>query len=619
MADDEAAVRTLVLRVWLPDRPGALGLVASRIGAVRGDVLAIDILERGGGQVVDELVISLPRSTPPELLVTEVGAVDGVAVESIREAPNDRPDPAMALLEVGASVAAACVESDDAAVDALGAGVAEALDADWVVVAGDDGPRFGRGDAPDARWLRAFLEGSGHLPAEGVHGPADVLWASLPRAGLTIAAGRASRAVHERERARLRVLAHIVDPLLAESAGDPPRLLRDLASQLSHATTRRAVAKSMLDAVARMSTATVAGIVVLHRRRPEGNLELLGATPDDDDVSTALRTAGHALRPSLQIGASIELIGTEAVCQAIGEGAAKALEVEVLVAHPLVWDEHVNGVVLLGWAEAASATRRPVADDGLADAIVSIGAPALERATRYDVEHEIALTLQRGMLAIPPFDDVATPWSAHYSAAATGLVGGDWYDVIDLGDRTGFAIGDIVGRGIASAVAMGQVRSANRALAPWFEWPHELLDAVDRFASATGCGNFSSMAYLTVDRATGDLAYAGAGHPPPLVIHADGSAEWLDRGTTKLVGRGGGRSTTTLRLRPGATIVLYTDGLVERRGELIDEGLARLLAAAREEAAEDDRANHARRLVARIRSVEGIDDDVAVVFVTFPG
>ena len=210
-------MRTLVLRLWLPDRPGALGLVASRIGAVRGDVLAIDILERGGGQVVDEIVVSLPAATPQELLVTEVGAVDGVAVESVREAPADRPDPALALFELGAQVAEACADGHADPIEVLGAGIASALDADWVVVADAGGERFRHGVPPDQRWLAAFLEGSEHLPPDGNHGPADVLWARLPRAAVFIAAGRASRAAHERERVRLQVLARTIDQLLAPS------------------------------------------------------------------------------------------------------------------------------------------------------------------------------------------------------------------------------------------------------------------------------------------------------------------------------------------------------------------------------------------------------------------
>ena len=215
MADDDAATRTLVLRVWLPDRPGALGLVASRIGAVRGDVLAIDILERGGGQVVDELVVSLPAGTPQELLVAEVGAVDGVAVESVREAPSDRPDPALALFELGAQVAEACAGGTADPIAVLGSGIVCALDADWVVVTGADGERFRHGTPPDPRWLAAFFEGSEHLPSGSQPRSRRRVVGAPAASAVLIAAGRASRAAHERERVRLQVLARTVDQLLA--------------------------------------------------------------------------------------------------------------------------------------------------------------------------------------------------------------------------------------------------------------------------------------------------------------------------------------------------------------------------------------------------------------------
>ena len=85
-------MHTVVVRVWLPDRPGALGQVASRIGAVRGDVLGIEILESGGGSAVDELVVALPDEQLVDLLVAEVSAVDGVAVEDVRPIEGDRAD-----------------------------------------------------------------------------------------------------------------------------------------------------------------------------------------------------------------------------------------------------------------------------------------------------------------------------------------------------------------------------------------------------------------------------------------------------------------------------------------------------------------------------------------------
>jgi hypothetical protein len=212
--------RTLVLRLWLPDRPGALGQVASRIGSVHGDLLAIDILERGGGQVVDELVILVPPTTSDELLVREVRAVDGVAVEDLRLVDADRGDPAMAMSEVGAAVAEA---SPGDAVDVLCAGLHRALEADWVAVidsAADQGAVVGQaGTAPDAAWLSAFIDGSGHLANDrgGDGGPGDLLRVPMAVSGLTVAVGREARALHERERARLRVLARTIDKLLAST------------------------------------------------------------------------------------------------------------------------------------------------------------------------------------------------------------------------------------------------------------------------------------------------------------------------------------------------------------------------------------------------------------------
>ena len=115
----------------MPDRPGALGQVASRIGAVRGDVLAIEILEHGAGRAIDELMVSLPDENLISLLTAEVDAVDGVSVESIRVVDEDRTDPSLAALALCAAVA----ESPSAErVRVLAAGVERIVEADWVAV-----------------------------------------------------------------------------------------------------------------------------------------------------------------------------------------------------------------------------------------------------------------------------------------------------------------------------------------------------------------------------------------------------------------------------------------------------------------------------------------------------
>src|SRR5438876_4709144 len=96
-----------VMRVWLPDRPGALGAVASRIGAVRGDVVGIDILERGAGRAIDELIVELPDESLLPLLLAEISAVDGVDVEDVRPAANLLRDPHLAALETAAMLVGA--------------------------------------------------------------------------------------------------------------------------------------------------------------------------------------------------------------------------------------------------------------------------------------------------------------------------------------------------------------------------------------------------------------------------------------------------------------------------------------------------------------------------------
>jgi hypothetical protein len=202
-------VHTVVLRVWLPDRPGALGQVASRIGSVRGDVLGIEILESGGGRVVDELVVGLPDANVVDLLIAEVSAVDGVSVEHVRPIEGDRIDPDLAALASGAELAEA-EPADRLAV--LCAAVARVADAEWATVIRGGVVLHSFGQPPELPWLLAFLDGSQHLrDANGA--PSDLVWAHLPRSGVSVAAGRSDRTVRERERTRVALLARVADAL----------------------------------------------------------------------------------------------------------------------------------------------------------------------------------------------------------------------------------------------------------------------------------------------------------------------------------------------------------------------------------------------------------------------
>ena len=196
----------------MPDRPGALGQVASRIGAVRGDVLAIEILEQGGGRAIDELTVSLPDDSLLPLLTAEVDAVDGVSVESIRIVDPDRTDASLSALALGAAIAE-CPMSER--LDVMVHGVQRFSETDWVAVLRDGGQIAAVGDVPDLGWLTAFLAGSEHLDGLDDSAPSDLLWATMTVSRLMVAAGRTGNPIHERERVRFSLLVRLADALIA--------------------------------------------------------------------------------------------------------------------------------------------------------------------------------------------------------------------------------------------------------------------------------------------------------------------------------------------------------------------------------------------------------------------
>jgi hypothetical protein len=204
-------VITIVVRVWMPDRPGALGQVASRIGAVRGDVLAIEILEQGGGRAIDELTVMLPDEDLMSLLTAEIDAVDGVSVESIRVVDPDRTDASLSALALGAAIA----ESAPAErLDMMVAGIQRFTETDWVVVLGAGETIAQLGRPPDTGWVIAFLAGSEHLDGLDDSAPSDLLWGHMLTSELTVAAGRTGNPIHERERVRFSLFLRLADALV---------------------------------------------------------------------------------------------------------------------------------------------------------------------------------------------------------------------------------------------------------------------------------------------------------------------------------------------------------------------------------------------------------------------
>ena len=200
----------MLLRVWLPDRPGALGAVASRIGAVRGDIVGIDVLERNNGVAIDEFGVVLSDAELLPLLVREVEEVDGCRVEHVTVVSHF-PDPRLDAL---ISVAVVC-EADDAAAlqTTLATYAGSALRADWAAVMNGDRIVAAYGNPPADNYLVALAEGATSSPAvaSGLRGPADLAAAPLAAVGAVLLVGRSGNEFRERERAQLLALARIAD------------------------------------------------------------------------------------------------------------------------------------------------------------------------------------------------------------------------------------------------------------------------------------------------------------------------------------------------------------------------------------------------------------------------
>lgn len=233
-------------------------------------------------------------------------------------------------------------------------------------------------------------------------------------------------------------------------------------------------------------------------------------------------------------------------------------------------------------------------------------------------EREVALALQDAMLPAPgPVGHHRA--AVRYRPAIGSLnVCGDWYDLVDMpGDRIGVAVGDVVGHGLRAAGVMGLLRSALSAASRVAEGPAQALEVLGLYArSVEGAENTTAFkAYIDWDTHT--IAYSSAGHPPPALLRADGTVEFLDQATDPPLGARPEhvrRPQATTSFTEGDTLVLYTDGLIERRREDIDTGLARLAASLRDHrtAGPEELAD---TLLLELLPAGGATDDTALVIV----
>nr|WP_269204612.1 SpoIIE family protein phosphatase [Motilibacter deserti] len=341
---------------------------------------------------------------------------------------------------------------------------------------------------------------------------------------------------------------------VAEQSAAHVRALQEVTAALSRAVGVEAVAGALLSAV----LATL--------RAPAGTVWVAEAGATLVQRASAGEAGGAAPAPSAQ-----ELA-------AAGEPCLDGARVVV----PLHGRDALRGVLSLVRPKGPTA---PALDR---DVLVAVGRQAglaLDRAQLYEQQAGVAHELQRALLVGEPPEDPRYEVAAAYQPGVEALeVGGDWSDVFLA--RTGVlavVVGDVVGRGLGAAGAMGQLRSAVRALAGTGAPPARLLTLLDGFVAQIPAASMATLAYAELDLATGLLSYACAGHPPPLLLppQAPGLLLWEGRSTPlgAFVGRAP-RTQARAWIKPGARLLFYTDGLVERRRQPLDDGLLRLREAA---------------------------------------
>ncbi|MEV0368804.1 SpoIIE family protein phosphatase [Streptomyces sp. NPDC050636] len=244
-----------------------------------------------------------------------------------------------------------------------------------------------------------------------------------------------------------------------------------------------------------------------------------------------------------------------------------------LLLAPLIARATVQGFATFGRSAARPAFTEQ--DLSLAGELASRAALCLDNARLYSQERNIALTLQRALLpsflAAGPYMHIA---HRYLPGSRVTEVGGDWYDVVALPeDRVALVVGDVMGHGVSAAAAMGRLRITAKTLARHDQEPDELLTELDRCAHEAGI-ELATCLYIRYDPTTGCTRIASAGHPPPFVRYPDGRIEVIDDVLGVPLGVGGVPfHTTEIDLPDGATLVLYTDGLIEARGHDINEGL----------------------------------------------
>lgn len=396
---------------------------------------------------------------------------------------------------------------------------------------------------------------------------------------------------------------------------DRSRAVQELTGQLAQALTGDEVVEAL---VRNLPLAVGASAMSLAFVTSAGDLEVV----DPSQPGGARR-----LLPTPPSGSTL--------ARSLGEGEPAWLE------SPLAWREDPVVAALVGTGMAAAllpisaddqrgvltvtyANVRLFGDDerALLQTIGLLAERALVRGHLYDDEHRVAVAFQAAALpdGLPDVEGV-TVAARYRPATATASVGGDWYDAIVLDERRVLlVVGDVVGHGLVAAATMGRLRTAFQVIAPLSEHPGAMLRSMSAQVDSIPNSFCTTVVCAVIDTRTGDVTWSRAGHPPPVHVAAGGASRVLDApGLTPLgVVPDVDPPVHSMRLAPGDSLVLYTDGVIERRRESIDVGFDRLALVA-SDLADLEPADFVEALVEAMVPECEQTDDVAVLVARYDG
>lgn len=368
---------------------------------------------------------------------------------------------------------------------------------------------------------------------------------------------RAARQEAEQMAGVVRGLQVLLDTALAHSRLEP--MLAALVPRVCEVVTAEAATVLLVDEAGQLAVSASTGV-------QEGEHPLIIA-------------AGEGIAGKVSQGGEPMLVRDAKPGEAVDPAMR---DMRSIIGVPLMAGGVVTGVIQVG----VSVPDRFTEDDLLllrlaADRV----ALAIGHVRVYEREHRIAETLQRSLLPerLPTLPGLEV--AARYQAAASEAeVGGDWYDVIPIdSSRVGLVMGDVAGKGLAAASMVGRLRSAMRAYALEGHDARTVLDRLNQLVwSELEDSQMATLVYVVVDQGEGTMSWVNAGHLPPLVLEAEEQPRFLEGPSSVPLGvmPYAQYEAGAMELPSGATIVLYTDGLVERPGELLDDGLERLAQAA---------------------------------------